>query len=183
MLRFRRNLMLKRSRNWSEGSTSQSAGKVVAHGLLKPQETGLKYSGRGLFIPSSPCLVWGEKGTFSLFLPFFHTGMGTEQAHPCGFPSKYPPPAQIQGSVVFQNMGEAACGGGSGPSVWGLLIFWVQSRIFGRSSSFVLGRAVSAPFLGAGHAWQSLWSFVVVTFASRAFSQSKLTVFFQPRQD
>lgn len=101
--------------------------------------------------------------------------MGTEQAHPCGFPSKYPPPTRIHGSLACQNMGEAACGGGSGPSVWGLLMFWVQSRVFGRSSPFVLGRAVSAPFLGAGRAWQSLWSLVVVAFASRAFSESKLT--------
>lgn len=63
MLRFRRNLMLKRGRNWSEGSRSRSAGKVVARGLLKPQETGLKCSGKGLFIPSHPCPVWGGKGT------------------------------------------------------------------------------------------------------------------------
>lgn len=101
--------------------------------------------------------------------------MGTEQARPCGFPSKYPPLARIQGSLVCQNTGEAACGGGSGPSVWALLMFWVQSRVFGRSSPFVLGRAVSAPFLGTGRAWQSLWSLAVVAFASRAFSQSKLT--------
>lgn len=146
--------MLKRGRNWSEGNRIRSAGKVVARGLLKPQETRLKCSGKGLFIPSSSCPVWDGKSTFSLFLPFFHTGLGTEQAHPCGFPSKYPPPAWIQGSLVCQYMGEAACGGGSGPSVWGLIMFWVQSRVLSRSSSFVLGRAVSAPFLGAGHAWQ-----------------------------
>lgn len=51
---------------------------------------------------------------------------------------------------------------GSVPRVWPFL-------------PFVLGRAVSAPFLGAGRAWQSLWSLAMVAFASRTFSQSKLT--------
>lgn len=158
-------------RGEQESECGESGGPWAPH---TPGNGAEISSGKGLFIPPNPCPVWGGKGTLSLFLPFLHTGVGTEQAHPCGFPSKYPPPARIHGSLARQNMGEAACGGGSGPSVWGLLMFWVQSRV-GRSSPFVLGRAVSAPFLGAGHAWQSLWSLVVVAFASRAFSQSKLT--------
>lgn len=72
------------------GEQESARGEVEARGLLKARETGLKCSGKGLFIPSNPCPVWGGKGTLSLFLPFFHTGVGTEQARPCGFPSKFP---------------------------------------------------------------------------------------------
>lgn len=107
---------------------------------------------KGFIYPIKPLPDLGRKGHIQSFPPFFPHRCG-EQAHLCGFPRKYPPPARIQGSLVCQNMGEAACGGGS---VWGLLMFWVQSHVCDRFSPFILGRAVSAPFLGAGHAWQSL---------------------------
>lgn len=137
---------------------------------------GAEMFGEGFIDPMKLLPGLGRKGHIESFPPFlFHPGVGSEQAHPCGFPSKYSPPARIQGSLVCQNLGEAACGGGSGPSVWALLMFWVQPLVFCLSSPFVPGRVVSAPFLGAGRAWQSLWSSVVVASASRAFSQSKLT--------
>lgn len=106
--------MLQQGRNWSEGNRSQPAGEVGARGILKAWEMGLKCSGKGLFIPSNPCHIWGGKGALSLFLPFFHTGVGTEQARPCGFPSKYPPPARIQGSLCARTRGRQRVGAALG---------------------------------------------------------------------
>lgn len=43
--------MLKWGGNWNKRNGSWSAGKVVTREFLQPQETGLKCSRRGLYIP------------------------------------------------------------------------------------------------------------------------------------
>lgn len=139
------------------GERESEHGEDGDPGAPQTPGNGAEMFGEGFIYPIKPLPGLARKGHVASFPPFFPHRC-EEQAHPCGFPRKYSPPARIQGSLVCQNMGEAACGGGSGPSVWGLLMFWVQSRVFDRSSPFVTDRAVSALFLGAGHAWQSLWS-------------------------
>lgn len=158
--------MLKRGRNWSEGNGSRSAGKMVTRGLLKPQETGLNCSGKGLYIPSNPCPVWGGKGTLSLLLPFFHTGVRNRHIRVV-FPGNSPLQPGFRAHSCAKTWGrlrvEAALGHLSGVcSCFGFSpAFLAVSPCLswtGRCRLFFSAPAMPGRVCG------------VVTFASRAFS-------------
>lgn len=110
-------------------------------------------------------------------------GAGTEHCVHLLSPTKDPPPAQIRGSIIVSMpKHEAGCGVGVALVRLSVRLGFPQCSGFGPAFFFpppvrflpvfqqgqsVAGQGnVSSFSQGAGHLWQSLWSFVAIAFAS-----------------
>lgn len=183
---FQSNSVFKGGRIWSGRNGSWRAGKVVARGLLKPQGMRLKCSEKGLFTVSNSCPGLRQKRqieAFSSLFFFFPYGCGDRTLCPPAFPhqrSSSGPNSGLDHCEHAKTRGRLWCGGGSRPSVCpsGVSsVFWVRScfffpppvrflPVFQQGQSVAGQGNVSSFSQGAGHLWQSLWSFVAIAFAS-----------------
>lgn len=98
----------------------QESARGGGGGPWSPQSpgNGAEMFGKGFIYPIEPLPGLGRKGHIESFPPFFPHRCGDRTGTSVWFSQQIPPAARIQGSLVCQNTGEAACGGGSGPSVW-----------------------------------------------------------------
>lgn len=144
---------------------------MVTRALLKPQETGLKCLGKGLYIPSNPCPVWRGKGTLRLFLLSSHTGVRNRHIRVV-FPGNIPLQPGFRAHSCAKTWGRLRVGAALGHlsgvcSCFGFspAFLTVPPRLSrtGRCRLFFSAPAMPGRVCG------------VVAFASRAFSQSKLT--------